>query len=182
MRVITGSARGVRLDTLEGSSTRPTVERVKEAMFSSIQFEVPGRRVLDLFAGSGQLGIEALSRGASHADFVDSSRQAVAVITGNLRRCELENKASVFCRDWQSHLAGGVTLYDLVLLDPPYGKGLCEAAMQVLTDRGLLAKNAVVICETGDKENLPERIGALTATRCARYGTIRLTTYREGQP
>ncbi|MPM16517.1 Ribosomal RNA small subunit methyltransferase D [bioreactor metagenome] len=182
MRVITGSARGVRLDTLEGASTRPTVERVKEAMFSSIQFEVPGRRVLDLFAGSGQLGIEALSRGARHADFVDSSRQAVTVITGNLRRCELENKASVFCREWQSHLAGTTVPYDLVLLDPPYGKGLCEAAVQMLSDRGLLAKNVIVICETGDKESVPERFGALTVTRSTRYGTIRLTTYREGQP
>lgn len=182
MRVITGSARGVRLDTLEGSSTRPTVERVKEAMFSSIQFEVPGRRVLDLFAGSGQLGIEALSRGARHADFVDSSRQAVTIITGNIKRCELENKASVFCREWQSHLAGTAAPYDLVLLDPPYGKGLCEAAIQMLSDRGLLTKNAIVICETGDKESLPERIGVLTVTRTVRYGTIRLTTYREEQP
>ena len=182
MRVITGCARGVRLDTLDGMATRPTVERVKEAMFSSIQFEVPGRRVLDLFAGSGQLGIEALSRGARHADFVDSSRAAAAIITSNVKRCGLEEKASVFCRDWQSHLAGTTAPYDIVLLDPPYGYGLCEAAMRTLTDRDLIAQGAIVICETGDKESLPERIGCLTTTRATRYGTILLTTFREGQP
>ncbi|HWQ51232.1 MAG TPA: 16S rRNA (guanine(966)-N(2))-methyltransferase RsmD [Terriglobales bacterium] len=182
MRVITGCARGVRLDTLPGAATRPTAERVKEAMFSAIQFEVPGRRVLDLFAGSGQLGIEALSRGATHADFVDSSREAAAVIAGNLRRCGLADRASVSCRDWQSHLAGAAKPYDLVLLDPPYGKGLCEAAIQTLSERGLLSENAIVVCETGDKERLPERIDGLAATRAARYGTIRLTTYRGGQP
>ncbi len=182
MRVITGTARGVRLDTLEGDATRPTVERVKEAMFSAIQFEVPGRRVLDLFAGSGQLGIEALSRGAIWADFVDSSRAACAVVTDNLKRCGLEGKAAVHCCDWQSYLSVAVTPYDLVLLDPPYGKELWEAVMHMLADRKLIAKGAIAICETGDKQSLPERIGPLTATRTARYGTIRLTTFREGQP
>ena len=181
MRVITGVARGVRLGALEGIDTRPTIERVKEAMFSAIQFEVPGRRVLDLFAGSGQLGIEALSRGAVHADFADSSKDSCAVIADNLKRCNFEDTASVFCRDWRSFLESATSPYHLVLLDPPYGKGLCAAAMEKLVEKNLITEQTIVICETADKESLPDEIGPLSKTRTARYGAVRLTTYRGEQ-
>ena len=132
MRVITGTARGTRLQTLEGEATRPTIERVKEAMFSAIQFEIEGRTVLDLFAGSGQLGIEALSRGAHRCDFVDSAPGAVRVVTENLKKCRMTERAAVHQRTWDAFLAASKTRYSLIFLDPPYRSGLCLAAMEAL--------------------------------------------------
>ena len=128
MRVITGSARGRRLKELEGLETRPTTGKVKEALFSVIQFDIEGRRVLDLFAGTGQLGIEALSRGAECAVFVERRRDALQVIRENLEACGMTDKARVVNGDAMSYLKSGEK-FDLIFLDPPYASGLLEQSL-----------------------------------------------------
>ena len=132
MRVITGSARGRRLLTLEGMDVRPTVSKVKEGIFSAIQFDIEGRKILDLFAGSGQLGIEALSRGAQLCVFVDNSRNSLDIVKKNLNACELEKNARVVLSDYSSFLAGKTELFDIAFIDPPYRKGIIDEVMKLL--------------------------------------------------
>lgn len=153
MRIITGSARGVKLDTLEGETTRPTAERVKEAVFSMIQFDLEGRAVLDLFAGSGQLGLEALSRGAERATMIDESRDAVGIIMGNARKTKLFEHCRISCADYASFIRGasGKERYDIVFLDPPYASGLVPEALRKLKKGDLFAPGAIVICETDNE-------------------------------
>ncbi len=181
MQVITGSAKGLKLKTLDGEATRPTTQRVKEALFSSIQFEVQGRRVLDLFAGSGSLGIEALSRGAEFADFVDNNKAAIDVVKSNLERCKMAEQAALHHTDYKSFLESTDKTFHVILIDAPYGKGLCDKALKVIAARKLLFTGGVIICETGDREALPESVGDLEIARSVRYGTMRLTTYRHGE-
>ena len=123
MRVITGSARGRRLETLEGEDVRPTTDRIKEAVFSIIQFETEGRNFLDLFAGSGQMGIEALSRGAKSASFVDNAKKSLETVKRNLKATKLENSAKVFAMDFHSFLSMNSQRFDIAFLDPPYRTG-----------------------------------------------------------
>lgn len=150
MRIITGTARNTPLASLEGDETRPTSERVKEALFSMLQFELEGRHVLDLFAGSGQLGLEALSRGAAHAVFTDNSRGACDIIIENARRAKLFDKCRVSSADFESALRGnaGREKFDIVFIDPPYASGLVPRALELLLKGDLLAPRAVVVCET----------------------------------
>jgi len=153
MRIITGTARGIKLNTLEGEMTRPTAERVKEALFSMLQFELEGRTVLDLFAGSGQLGLEALSRGSARAVLIDSSREAVNVIMENAKKTKLFDKCRISCADYASFIRGasGKEKYDIVFLDPPYAAGLMPAALRGLLNGGLFAVGAAVVCETDNQ-------------------------------
>ena len=134
MRVITGSARGRRLETLEGEDVRPTTDRVKEAVFSIIQFETEGRVFLDLFAGSGQMGIEALSRGADSAYFVDNSKKSVETVKRNLKTTRLEDRAKVFQMDYRSFLAANSKSFDIVFLDPPYKTGALQDSLELVTE------------------------------------------------
>ena len=120
MRVITGKARGVQLKTPDGMLTRPTTDRVKEALFSIIQFELPGARVLDLFGGTGQLGIEAISRGAKEAVFVDAREDACKLIRENLKRTKMEQAGKVIRSDYLDYLKRCRETFDIILLDPPY--------------------------------------------------------------
>ena len=126
MRVITGSARGRRLGELEGLETRPTTDRVKEGVFSALQFEIEERPVLDLFAGTGQLGLEALSRGAERCTFVDQRREAAALVRENVKLCRFEDRARVAQEEALSFLSSCREKFDVVFLDPPYQSGLLE--------------------------------------------------------
>lgn len=150
MRIITGRARGVRLATLEGDITRPTAERVKEAVFSMLQFSLKGANVLDLFGGSGQLALEAVSRGAAHATVVDAARDAVRVIAKNVDRTHSENEVTVLCVDALQFLQEyrGAP-FELVFLDPPYASGLVPQCLSLLLEKNLLGPGAWVVCETG---------------------------------
>lgn len=177
MRVITGTARGRKLITLEGDDVRPTTDRVKEAMFSIIQFELEGRRVLDMFAGSGQLGIEALSRGAGSALFVDADSRAVEIIKKNLASCGLKEKAVVVNSDsFAAIVSGG---FDIALLDPPYGKGILQRAVTAVADK--MNPGGVIICESPYGEELPEKSGTFSKYRTYKYGKTELTVYRESE-
>lgn len=179
MRVITGSARGRRLETLPGEDvTRPTTESVKEALFSMIQFDIEGRRVLDLFAGSGQLGIEALSRGARSCTFVENNRAAKQVVERNLTHCRLEEQANVVFSDAVSFLNRSGT-YDLVLLDPPYGKGILQRVLPVLVPR--LSDDAMVVCESGRDEELPAQVGSFVLDRERHHGKTKIALYLRGK-
>ncbi|MBR0302833.1 MAG: 16S rRNA (guanine(966)-N(2))-methyltransferase RsmD [Clostridia bacterium] len=150
MRIITGSARGIALDAPEGMETRPTTDRVKEALFSMIQFDIEGRRVLDLFAGSGQLGLEALSRGAASATFIDSSRQAQDVILKNAAKTKLKERATVALYDFSTFLEGRRSdeKFDIIFLDPPYGSGHMTTALRLIASSGVLREGGYIACET----------------------------------
>ncbi len=154
MRIITGTARGMNLETLEGESTRPTTDRVKESMFSMIQFEIEGRRVLDLFAGSGQLALEALSRGAAKATLIDENRAATDIIMANAKKAKLFDRCRISAADYASFIRGaaGKEQYDIVFLDPPYASGLLPEALRKLSDAGLFAPGAIVVCESETPE------------------------------
>ena len=176
MRVITGTARGRRLQTLEGNDVRPTTDRVKEALFSIVQFELEGRRVLDLFAGSGQLGVEALSRGADSCVFVDASRKAVEVVKENLAATGLARKASVLNGDALRYLQTSRDCFDLAFLDPPYGTGLLQKSLLLLPR--LMRKTGTIVCEAPIDEALPQKVGDFTLWRSYRYSKVTLTVYR----
>lgn len=155
MHIITGSARGVKLETLKGEQTRPTSERAKEAIFSMLQFDLEGRRVLDLFAGSGQMGLEALSRGAASAVLADKSKDAVGVITRNAQKTKLIDRARILTMDATSYLARCAEApFHLVFLDPPYAAGLLPDVLRTLLDKKLLSPGAIVVAECGDPNTL----------------------------
>ena len=179
MRVITGSARGRKLITLEGDDVRPTTDIVKEALFSIIQFEVEGRKVLDLFGGSGQLAIEALSRGADSAVIVDMSRKSVEVIRQNLEHTGFSKKAVVVQSDALSFLSRRTEKYDLAIIDPPYSKGLVEAALEKVHE--VMNEGGVIICEAPFKDELPEYAGTFKLQKKYRYGKTGLFLYRFSQ-
>lgn len=177
MRVISGTARGMRLTTLEGLDVRPTTDKVKESLFNIIQFDIEGRRVLDLFAGSGQLGIEALSRGAEHATFVDRSPKAVSVVRKNLDHTKLASLATVRQEEAKTFLLKCRDTFDLAFLDPPYGNKLIDAVLPELVRH--MSDYGLILCETSREESLPETVGDFYAARTYRYGKIQLTVYRK---
>ena len=155
MRIITGRARGTHLVTLDGDATRPTSERAKEAVFSALQFELQGRRVLDLFAGSGQMALEAVSRGAREAVLVDASPAAVDVIQKNVARTHFEAECQVICArhtDFLRRRATETEHFDLVILDPPYAAHLIPSALAALVDGGWLCDGTILVCESAEED------------------------------
>lgn len=177
MRVITGSARGRKLLTLEGVDVRPTADRTKEAMFSSIQFDIEGAKVLDLFAGSGQLGIEALSRGAESAVFVDRNKQAVEIIKKNLVSTGLAKKSIVLNTDADTYVTTTKEKFSFVFLDPPYDKGFLQRLLPLVEN--VVLPGGAIICEHPYGEELPEELENMKIYRTYRYGKTAVTVYRE---
>ncbi|MCQ2472148.1 MAG: 16S rRNA (guanine(966)-N(2))-methyltransferase RsmD [Clostridia bacterium] len=177
MRVITGTARGRVLETLPGEDVRPTTDRVKEAMFSIVQFELEGRRILDLFAGSGQLGIEALSRGASNAVFVDSSKDSVHCVKSNLLKTGLKSNAVVIQTDSLNFIKTSKETFDVAFLDPPYAKGLLQAALPFVAQR--MSDGGVIVCEHPKGEEMPLEANGFVLFREYKYGKTALTVYRK---
>ena len=178
MRVITGSARGRRLRELPGLDTRPTTDRVKEGLFSAIQFDIAGARVLDLFAGTGQLGIECLSRGAAEAVFVDSNPKAAALARENLRAAVPDARATVHQSDALDFLARTRERFDLIFLDPPYASGLLEAAIKSLAAFDILKPRGIIVAESPAAAPFPVPPDPLRVGRTYRYGKIAVTLCR----
>ncbi|MBC5722223.1 Ribosomal RNA small subunit methyltransferase D [uncultured Clostridium sp.] len=178
MRVISGSARGRRLKELQGMDTRPTTDKVKESLFNIIQFEIEGRRVLDLFGGTGQLGIEALSRGADHCTFVDMRKEAAALIRENLRLTGLSERSRVVQGDALSFLSSCGEKFDVILLDPPYHTELLEKSVERITEFDILREHGIMICESAAERELPALPPPYEGGREYRYGKIRLTVCR----
>ena len=179
MRVITGSARGRRLKELEGLETRPTTGKVKEALFSVIQFDIEGRRVLDLFAGTGQLGIECLSRGAASAVFVDRRADAVKLIRENVALCKLEDRAKIRQGEALPYLRSGEK-FDIVFLDPPYASGLLAQALTDIAAFDICRAHGIIIAESAADTVLPAMPSPYALYREYRYGKIKLTVYHRG--
>ena len=181
MRVITGSARGRRLKELEGMETRPTTDRVKEGLFNVLQFDIEGRKVLDLFAGTGQLGIECLSRGAAHCDFADSAPAAMKVIRENVAVCGFSQRAAFYQKDFTAVLAVPGKKYDLIFLDPPYETELLETAIAHIARHDLLNVHGMMIAEHPVDKALPALSAPYRMGRTYRYGKIAVTIYhRDG--
>lgn len=182
MRIITGSARGVRLVTLAGDATRPTAEKAKEAIFSAIQFEIDGRRVLDLFAGSGQMGLEALSRGAESCMFIDASREAMEIVKQNAQKTRLLEKSRMLVSDYRTYIGKAKTAFDLVFIDPPYAMHAVGDAVLRLYEKKCLANGAIVVCESGEEDPFGDTLPTgFTVEKKARYGIshVHILRYRE---
>ena len=179
MRVISGTARGITLKTPEGMQTRPTADRVKEAMFSIIHFDIPGAKVLDLFGGTGQLGIEALSRGATGATFVDQSEAACRLIRENLRRTKFEAAGKVIRGDYLEYLSRCREQYDIILLDPPYAEVFLENALKRITEIDILRSGGIIVAERPVGKELPWDFEGFTRSRDYKYGNTLLTIYRK---
>ncbi|MBE6531179.1 MAG: 16S rRNA (guanine(966)-N(2))-methyltransferase RsmD [Ruminococcaceae bacterium] len=153
MRIITGNAKGVRLATLEGDATRPTTERAKEALFSMLQFDIEGRVVLDLFAGCGQLSLEALSRGAAHAVMIDKAPDAIKIIKTNALKTKLDGLCEIYNCDFSEYIRKNRgKKFDIVFIDPPYASNLCVSALEKLVEADMLKPSSVVVCETGNED------------------------------
>ena len=172
LRITTGSAKGKALKTLEGDATRPTSERIKQAIFSSIQFDVEGRRVLDLFAGSGQMGLEALSRGGASVTFIDSAREAMDIVKANAASVGFFGRAKYLVSDWRNYIrkAAGRDIFDLVFIDPPYSLECGADAAKRLADAGMLAEGAIVVIESGTEDITPEEIPGFEVLKSTHYG------------
>ena len=179
MRIITGKARGVQLKTPEGLQTRPTADRVKEAMFSIIHFDVPGARVLDLFGGSGQLGIEAISRGAEFAVFVDESDAACKLIKENLRRAKMESQARVVRSDYMAYLNTCREKFDIILLDPPYAEVFLENSLKKISEIDILQSGGIIVAERPLEKPLALDFPGYTRSRDYKYGKTLITLYRK---
>lgn len=177
MRVITGSARGRKLISPAGDDVRPTTDVVKEAVFSIIQFSIKGCSFLDAFAGSGQMGIEALSRGAEKVYLIDSSRRSMSVIKKNIALCGFENKAVTVNSDTLSFLANTKERFDTVFLDPPYKTGLLQAALARAVD--VVSPGGCILCEHPREEELPVNVGHFSLKKSYRYGQIVISVYKE---
>lgn len=183
MRVITGSARGRKLKELEGYETRPTTDRVKEGIFNIIQFDIEGRRVLDLFAGTGQLGIEALSRGAAGAVFVDQRRDAAALVRENLKLTGFEQNSRVVCGDAVTFLSSAGEKFDLIFVDPPYAAGLWKNTLNAISEFDILSNHGIIVCESPLDQEMPPMAPPYFQRRIYRYGKIKVTTFfREEDP
>jgi len=178
MRVISGEARGVTLKTPEGLKTRPTADRVKEAMFSIIQFDLPGARVLDLFAGTGQLGIESISRGAAFADFVDESDTACTLVRENLKRTKFTSRAQVVRSDYKAFLDRCTNRYNIILLDPPYADIFLENALKLITEIDILQSNGIIVTERPIGKALLCDFPGYVRSKDYKYGKTLVTIFR----
>ena len=177
MKIITGTAKGMNLETLAGEKTRPTSQRVKEAIFSMLQFDIEGTMVLDLFAGSGALGIEALSRYAARCIFVDLNPKAVEVIRSNLKKTPFSDKAKAILSDSIEFLKKTEEKFDLVFLDPPYKAGLYDEALKIISERQLLNKGALVVAECDITHEL--NATGFEILKDKTYGKVRLYVLKE---
>ena len=179
MRVITGKARGIQLKTPDGLLTRPTADRVKEALFSIINFDIPGAKVLDLFGGTGQLGIEALSRGAASAVFVDARDESCKLIRENLKRTKLEKEAKVIRSDYLDYLNRCREQYNIIFLDPPYAEVFLENSIKRITEIDILQSDGIIVAERPLGKELPWEFKGYTRSKDYKYGKVLLTIYRK---
>ncbi len=177
MRVISGSARGLKLSAPEGLSTRPTTDRIKESLFNIIAFDLYGCRFLDLFSGSGGIGIEALSRGAVKAVFVDHAQSSIKVIKSNIEKARLSDRAEVLCMNVGAAVAAlgkRNESFDIIFMDPPYSMGLTDSTLYSILDAGILAPEGMIIAEQSVQETVPE-IEDLEIVRIKDYKITKMT-------
>lgn len=181
MKIITGKYRGRNLVTPDGMNTRPTTGKIKESIFNIIQFDIEGRDVLDLFAGSGQMGLEALSRGAKSCVFCDTDRKAVKAIGDNINACKAQDECRVYNRDGLSFLSSaGKNSFGLIFLDPPYALGLMDEAIKLITSVDILQDGGIILCESGKDWKVPFLPAPYRAVKEYQYGLTKITTITKG--
>ncbi len=178
MRVISGTARGTKLETIEGLNTRPTTDRVKEAMFSMIHHELYDAEVLDLFAGSGSLGIESASRGAKNVTLVENSKKCIEIIKKNVQKTRLDDKIIVVNKQVENFINIIEQSFDFIIMDPPYLKGFIEPIMQTIFNRNLLKEGGVVVVEHESGDMLKQKYGNIELYKNKKYGRTCLSIYR----
>lgn len=182
MRVITGSAKGMRLLTVDGLDTRPTSDRVKEAVFSILSGDIEDALVLDLFAGSGALGIEALSRGAKSCVFTDQNRNSISVIKSNLEKTRLSDKGEVIQADAFSYLESCRAKFDIVFLDPPYDKNFIQKSLCIMDINDIISHKGVIVCESSSKDLIEDQYVHFYKGREYLYGGTKITIlHKRGQ-
>jgi len=177
MRIISGLARGTKLYTLEGENTRPTLDRVKEPLFSIIQNYIKDSVVLDLFAGSGALGLEALSRGAKKAVLCDKSYEAIEIIKKNINKTHFEEKTKVLCMDYKKCLSSVADKFDIIFIDPPYKLDIAVNSVEIILDNNLLSPDGIIIIETDEEEREIQKIKNLSNIEIINlrtYGRVKL--------
>lgn len=179
MRVVSGKARGLNLKTIESDSTRPTKDMVKEALFSILTSYTPDSVFLDLFAGSGAIGIEALSRGAKKAYFCDNNIQCIDIIKYNLTKAKMLDSAYIYHGDYLKMLDEIKEVeFDLIFIDPPYSKGLGIKAIERISSYNLLKIQGIIVYETDEVENIPDTIGIYERFNYKKYGRNVLNFYK----
>lgn len=176
MRIISGTAKGTRLESLEGDKTRPTLDRVKEALFNIIQNDVMDAYVLDLFSGSGALGIEALSRGAKFCIMADKSSDAIKVISKNLQKTRLEENAKIVKNDYIKTLNSLNQKFDVIFIDPPYAENIAVNAVEHIIKLDLLAEDGIIVLETDEEERELENLKKVNVNvyDLRKYGRVKL--------
>ena len=185
MRVISGSARGKKLTSLQGDSTRPTLDRVKEALFNILQFKIRDTIILDLFSGSGALAIEALSRGAKHAIVCDNSKEAIKIINKNLQETRLMDKAQIICTDYMETLkkiTNQNIKFDIIFLDPPYKTNYLENSINTIIKNELLNQDGIIVLETDDENKIEniKKIENIEIYDKRKYGIVNIVFVRKG--
>lgn len=179
MRITTGIARGMTLKSTTGLDTRPTSDYVKQSLFNTIQFDIEGRQVLDLFAGTGQLGLEALSRGADRTFFVDNTPSAISVIRENINKTGFSDRSFVVSSDYKAFLQSAKKRgFSLVFLDPPYRKGFLNRVLSFIQVFDIVKENGIIVCESASSESLADRFGDIIQFKSSRCGSTTLTYYK----
>lgn len=179
MRVISGIARGTKLKSLEGLSTRPTLDRVKESLFNIISNYIYDANILDLFSGSAALAIEALSRGAKKATVCDNSKDAIKIIKENLQKTKLYDKSNVINADYKTCLNNiNKTKFDIIFLDPPYGKKMGIDAINIISECNLLSDKGIIVLEVDNEEEIPNEIGIYQTYDERKYGRVKLVFFK----
>ncbi|MGN0658732.1 MAG: 16S rRNA (guanine(966)-N(2))-methyltransferase RsmD [Emergencia sp.] len=178
MRIITGEYRGRRLESPSGYDVRPTTDKVKEAVFNLLMNDVYDAVVVDLFAGTGNLGLEALSRGARRCYFCDNSRESLNLIRTNIGLCRAEDRSVVLAGDYTKTLSRIREKADIFLLDPPYKAGLYEKCLELIDSLDLLNEDGIIIAEHGVRDQVPETAGRLVKVKERKYGKIMVSIYR----
>lgn len=181
MRVISGTAKGCKLNSIDDLATRPTLDRVKEPLFSIIQTYLPEANVLDLFAGSGALGIESLSRGSRHCTFCDKSPKSIQMLKENVKRARMETKSTILNKDYKKCLESLEKSFDIIFIDPPYKKDIAVDAVKRIIELKLLAKDGIIILETDEEERELEELEKIEVEVYDRrkYGRVKLLFIRE---
>jgi 16S rRNA (guanine(966)-N(2))-methyltransferase RsmD len=177
MRIISGTSRGRKLNEPKGMDVRPTSDMVKESIFNIIQFQIEGRRVLDLFSGTGQLGIEALSRGAVFCDFVDTSKNSAALTKENIALAGFQDQSRIHLMDSAAFLNTVGMKYGVVFLDPPYSTALLENSLKIINQIDILERNGIIICESRTDKVLPDVASPYYLKKSYKYGKIKITVY-----
>jgi 16S rRNA (guanine966-N2)-methyltransferase len=183
MRIITGIAKGRKIKAPSGMDTRPTLDRVKESIFDILACKIEGKNILDLFAGTGNLGLEAISRGANKCVFVENNRDTYKILQENVTSLGFQKECELYNRDSFTSLKffhNNNNTFDIIFLDPPYGKGYIEKAISVIDGEDLLNDDGIIVCEYDEKDLIPDTVGKIRSYRTEKYGRVKISLFTQG--